>query len=305
MTTDQLRSLLTADPSAVLESDRRFYFKQIAQAAELIAANARLRPVVLLAGPSGSGKTTTALLIERELDRKGMETHTLCMDDYFLPLTEREIELLHRNELDLEKPTRVDIPFFRQQLGQILDGQEIELPRYDFKTSRRVFDGRTLRRKSGELIIMEGIHALNPDVTGHADSTTRIYVSVRTRITAQDGSVLHPSKIRLVRRMLRDSLCRGRAYTQTIEMRERVDRGEQRYIMPFKQHAHYSIDSFYSAEMGVYHTCLAGALDRLEAEYPDLADAVQVLRELPEVDPALVPEDSLLREFIGGSALPY
>ena len=111
MTTDQLRSLLTADPSAVLESDRRFYFKQIAQAAELIAANARQRPVVLLAGPSGSGKTTTALLIERELDRKGMDTHTLCMDDYFLPLTEREIELLHRNELDLEKPTRVDIPF--------------------------------------------------------------------------------------------------------------------------------------------------------------------------------------------------
>ena len=189
MTTDQLRSLLTADPSAVLESDRRFYFKQIAQAAELIAANARQRPVVLLAGPSGSGKTTTALLIERELDRKGMETHTLCMDDYFLPLTEREIELLHRNELDLEKPTRVDIPFFQQQLSQILDGQEIELPRYDFKTSRRVFDGRTLRRKPGELIIMKGIHALNPDVTGHADSTTRIYVSVRTRITAQDGSV--------------------------------------------------------------------------------------------------------------------
>ena len=128
---------------------------------------------------------------------------------------------------------------------------------------------------------------------------------MRTRITAQDGSVLHPSKIRLVRRMLRDNLCRGRPYEQTIGMRERVDRGEQKYIMPFKQHAHYSIDSFYSAEMGVYHTCLAGALDRLEAEYPDLADAVQVLRELPEVDPALVPEDSLLREFIGGSALPY
>ena len=104
---------------------------------------------VFLVGPSGSGKTTTALLIERELDRRGMETHTLSMDNYFRPLTPQEIELLHRNELDLETPTRVDVPFFQQQLGQILDGQEIALPRYDFKSSRRVFEGRTLRRRPG------------------------------------------------------------------------------------------------------------------------------------------------------------
>ena len=91
MTTDQLSALLTADPAAVLENDRRFYHKQIVQAAELIAANAEKRPVILLAGPSGSGKTTTALLIERELDRMGMETHTLSMDNYFRPLTPQEI----------------------------------------------------------------------------------------------------------------------------------------------------------------------------------------------------------------------
>ena len=305
MTTDQLSALLTADPAAVLENDRRFYHKQIVQAAELIAANAEKRPVILLAGPSGSGKTTTALLIERELDRRGMETHTLSMDNYFRPLTPQEIELLHRNELDLETPTRVDVPFFQQQLGQILDGQEIALPRYDFKSSRRVFEGRTLRRRPGELVIMEGIHALNPEVTGFADSTTRIYVSVRTRITARDGMVLHPSKIRLVRRLLRDSLCRGRAFSQTIGMREQVDRGEQRYIIPFKKHAHYSVDSFYSAEMGVYRGCLKDALDRLDKEYPALADVVQVLRELPEVPQELVPADSQLREFIGGSVLDY
>ena len=305
MTTDQLSSLLTADPAALLERDRCFYHEQIDRAADLIAANAAQRPVVLLAGPSGSGKTTTALLIERELDRRGMETHTLCMDDYFRPLTPEELELLHRNELDLEKPTRVDIPFFRKQLGQILAGEEIELPRYDFKTSTRIFDGRTLRRKPGELIIMEGIHALNPDVTGYADETTRIYVSVRTRITAHDGSVLHPSKIRLVRRMLRDKLCRGRAFSQTVANRVRVDQGEQRYIMPFKPRAHYSIDSFHSAEMAVYHACLQDEPDTLQAAFADLADAAQVLRELPALDPAFVPRDSLLREFIGDSSLNY
>ena len=108
-----------------------------------------------------------------------------------------------------------------------------------------------------------------------------------------------------VRRLLRDSLCRGRAFSKTIGMREQVDRGEQRYIMPFKKHAHYSVDSFYSAEMGVYHGCLKDALDRLDKEYPALADVVQVLRELPEVPQELVPADSLLREFIGGSILDY
>ena len=251
----------------------------------------------------GFGKTTTALLIERELDRRGMETHTLSMDDYFCPLTERELELFSRNELDLERPSRVDVPFFQEQLGKLLAGEEVELPHYDFKNSVRVFDGRTLRRRPGELVILEGIHALNPEVTGYDGRTTRIYVSVRTRITPRSGHPLHPSKIRLVRRMLRDSTGRGRALSETIAMRERVDRGEQRYIMPFKPRAHGSIDSFYSAELGVYRPLLLDDLERLAL--PELSDVVEVMRELPDVPADLVPQDSLLREFIGGSTLPY
>ena len=303
MTTDQLSALLTADPNAVLESDRRHYFKQIEQAAQVIAANAEKRPIILLAGPSGSGKTTTALLIERELERLGLQTHTLQMDDYFSPLTEQELALLRENKLDLEKPTRVDIPFFQEHLDRILSGEEIELPRYDFKASSRVFEGRMLHRKSGELVIMEGIHALNPTVTGHADSTSRVYVSVRTRITAKDGLTLHPSKIRLARRLLRDRTGRGRKLTETIGMRERVDRGEQNYIMPYKGLAHCSIDSFYSAEMSVYRPYLYEELKALVPDYPDLADLVHILSELPDVPSEMIPTDSLLREFSGGSEL--
>lgn len=305
MTTDQLTALLTADPAAVIESDRRFYYKQIMQTVDIISANASKRPVILLSGPSGSGKTTSALLIERELDRRGMETHTLSMDEYFSPLTAEEKELLRQNKLDLEKPTRVDIPFFQQQLGQILDGEEIMLPRYDFHESKRYFDGRTLRRHPGELVIMEGIHALNPDVTGYANQTTRVYVSVRTRITTKDGTTLHPSKIRLARRLLRDRTGRGRALTETIGMRERVDIGERKYIMPFKQNAHCSIDSFFSSEMSVYRDYLLDDLEALLPDYRDLADLVQVLREIPSVPEELIPRDSLLREFIGGSELNY
>lgn len=305
MTTDQLQSLLTADAAAVMENDRRHYQAQIEQTAQILAANAAQRPIVLLAGPSGSGKTTTALLLERELERRGIRTHTLQMDDYFCPLTQEELALLRENKLDLEKPTRVDIPFFRQQLDRILACEEVQLPRYDFKTSKRVFEGRTLRRANGELVIMEGIHALNPSVTGHAENTSRVYVSVRTRLTARDGTVLHPSKIRLARRLLRDRTGRGRALTETIGMRERVDRGEQQYIMPFKPLAHCSVDSFYSCELSVYRSLLLDDLTALLPQYPDLEDLVHILRELPPVDAEIVPSDSLLREFIGGSTLAY
>ncbi len=305
MTTDQLSALLTADPKAVLENDRRLYFKQIEQAAKVIAANAQTRPIILLAGPSGSGKTTSALLIERELKRMGIVTHTLQMDDYFCPLTAQELELLRENKLDLEKPTRVDIPYFQEHLDRILACEEFELPRYDFKTSSRVFEGKTLHRKPGELVIIEGIHAMNPTVTGHADSTSRVYVSVRTRVTAKDGQTLHPSKIRLARRLLRDRTGRGRKLTETIGMRERVDRGEQNYIMPYKELAHCSIDSFYSAELSIYRPYLYEDLKALVPDYPDLAELVHILSELLDVPSEIVPTDSLLREFIGGSELNY
>ena len=124
-----------------------------------------------------------------------------------------------------------------------------------------------------------------------------------TRITPRSGHPLHPSKIRLVRRMLRDGTGRARALSETIAMRERVDRGEQRYIMPLKPRAHGSIDSFYSAELGVYRPLLRDELERLAL--PELSDVVEVMRELPDVPADLVPQDSLLREFIGGSTLPY
>ncbi len=305
MTTDQLTALLRADSSAVIESDRIHYFEQIVHAAEVVAANAEERPIVLLAGPSGSGKTTTALLIERELERMGLVTHTLQMDDYFSPLTQEELELLKENKLDLEKPTRVDIPFFQAQLDQILNGEVVSLPRYDFKESKRVFEGKTLQRKPGEIVIMEGIHALNPQVSGHLEQTTRIYVSVRTRITAHNGEILHPSKIRLARRILRDRTGRGRTIHDTIGMRERVDAGEQKYIMPYKTYAHCDIDSFYASELAVYRPYLIEDLQAVSAQYPDLEDLIHIMRELPDISSEIVPSDSLLREFIGGSELDY
>ncbi len=302
MTTNQLSALLQAEPAAVLQADRSIYTRQVTRAADLVASNLEARPVVLLAGPSGSGKTTTARLLARELDRRGIVTHALQMDDWFSPLTPEEIVRMERNEIDLETPSRVDIPLFQAQLSQLLHGERVKLPHYNFQTSRREYNGRTLRRKPGELVIIEGIHALNPEVAGHMEDTTRLYVSVRTRIAAQDGTILHPSKIRLSRRMLRDSRLRGRDMRATLAMWERVDAGEQRYIMPYKVMAHASIDTFFSAELGIYRPLLLKKLRSLLPHCSALADLILVMQELVDVDLRLLPPDSLLREFVGSEA---
>ena len=274
--------------------------KKISQIADMIAARPGVR-MVLISGPSSSGKTTFCKRLSIQLLTCGVKPVPISLDDYFV---DRELTPKDDNgEYDYESLYALNIELLNKQLNALFAGEEVELPHYDFKNSVRVFDGRTLRRRPGELVILEGIHALNPEVTGYDGRTTRIYVSVRTRITPRSGHPLHPSKIRLVRRMLRDSTGRGRALSETIAMRERVDRGEQRYIMPFKPRAHGSIDSFYSAELGVYRPLLRDELERLAL--PELSDVVEVMRELPDVPADLVPQDSLLREFIGGSTLPY
>ena len=303
MTTDQLSALLAQDPAAVLEHDRRLYEQQIVRAADLIAAHAQERPAVLLAGPSGSGKTTTALLIERELDRRGMETHTLSMDDYFCPLTERELELFSRNELDLERPSRVDVPFFQEQLGKLLAGEEVELPRYDFKNSVRVFDGRTLRRRPGELVILEGIHALNDDITSKHPEAFKLYISARSNVEFSGKVVFKGTWMRLVRRTVRDKLFRAYDPANTIAMWANVRRGEKLYISPFKNKANLMLDTALEYELPVMNhiaTELFSSIPEGIERYDELKTVLPALQLFGHIDNDLVAPDSLVREFIGG-----
>ena len=308
MTTDQLSALLAQDPAAVLEHDRRLYEQQIVRAADLIAAHAQERPAVLLAGPSGSGKTTTALLIERELDRRGMETHTLSMDDYFCPLTERELELFSRNELDLERPSRVDVPFFQEQLGKLLAGEEVELPHYDFKNSVRVFDGRTLRRRPGELVILEGIHALNDDIAGRHPETAKLYISARSNVNEGSALRFKGTWMRLTRRAVRDYNFRGTGVAETLDMWANVRRGEKLYISPYKHRANYIFDSSLPYEVSVmknYAVPILEAVPEENARRSELLDLIHGFDHFLPIDPDLVPPASLIREFIGGGIYEY
>lgn len=274
-----------------------FYYNQIYKTAEIIDRNASGKPLVLLSGPSGSGKTTTALALQRLLLKWGHRVYVISMDHYYKTMTEEERQ---NPNIDLESPARLNIELLNDQLNDMVKGRPVELPKYDFKNSLSLPSGRIIDRRPGDIIIIEGIHSLNPEViTVNEAFVTSIYVSVRTRIST-DRLTLHPERIRLLRRMLRDSSYRGRSIGATIGMYHSVQEGEARYILPYKNRAQQQIDSIIAYELSIYKQ-----LRSQLSGYNGIEDLCHVLVCIEDLDQDYVPEDSLLREFIGGSCFSY
>ena len=292
------------DPKGYVKAVNEDYLYKLTQIANDIAESHNEKPVVLLSGPSGSGKTTTALMIEKILDEMGHETHTLSMDNWFCPLTEAEKALASEGKMDLESPLRVDSQLLNKQIEAISACREIELPKYDFKTSTRMGSGKKFKRNKGEIVIFEGIHALNPAVITVPDSMiNKIYVSVRTRISGE-GILLHPSRIRLMRRMIRDRNFRKRSLRETMNMFHSVEAGENKYIMPYKYRSDYDVDTFMSYELSAYRGDLLEQLHELE-DIPEIKECIAVLEQLTPIDKADISKDSLICEFIGNGQFKY
>ncbi len=284
-------------PKFIYEADIAYRY-QLEKIADEIVKAKNERPVILLSGPSGSGKTTTALMIEKLLNEKGCPTHTLSMDNYFNSLTEEQKKLAALGKMDLESPERMNKTLLNEQIEAIGKCEEVELPRYNFATSTSEKSGKIFKRRAGELVIFEGIHALNPSVITVPDEKIwKLYVSVRTRITCDD-LILHPSKIRLLRRMLRDKKFRDRSFIETMNMFEGVESGENKYIMPYKHRSDYDIDTFIAYELNVYREFLLENLHEL-SDIPELADVTRVLENTEPIGSDDVPKTSLIREFIG------
>ncbi len=295
---------LTADPKGYVQAVNEEYQYQLERITENIISSRNDRPVILLSGPSGSGKTTTAFMIEKLLDEAGFETHTISMDNYFCPLTHEEKELAALGKMDLESPDRIDADLLNTQIESIQHGEEIEIPKYNFANSTREHSGLFLKRGKGELVIFEGIHALNPAVITVPDSKLiKLYVSVRTRVTCGD-IILHPSKVRLMRRMIRDKNFRNRALRETMNMFHSVESGENKYIMPYKHRSDYDIDTFMAYELNAYRDSLIDQLREL-SDFPELADVTAVLEQLVPLDKKDISRDSLICEFIGRGQFKY
>lgn len=301
---NRINSGIEQNPQEYIKSVNDIYFWHIREIVENIARNKEHKPVILLSGPSGSGKTTTALIIAKMLSEMGCPTHTLSMDNYFKSLTDKECELSLLGKLDLESPDRIDKDLLNTQIEAIEKCQAVDIPRYNFAESRRDGIKMNFQRKDGELVIFEGIHALNPDViTFDEDKLCKLYVSVRTRIVCGD-IILHPSKVRLMRRMIRDRNFRKRSLRETMNMFHSVEAGENKYIMPYKHRSDYDIDTFMAYEMNVYRDSLLDELKTMN-DVPELADVTEVLENLDSLDKKYVTPDSLICEFIGNGIFKY
>ena len=204
---------------------------------------------------------------------------------------------------------RLDIPLFSEHLRKLATKEEFDMPRFDFTTQSRSGSVK-MSRGHNEIIIIEGIHALNPTVTGDTHKFALcMYVSVRTRLKAADGTMLHPRHIRLMRRLCRDRLFRKRQYGESFRMFTSVSRGEDLYITPYKSRADFDIDTFMAYEASVYKNFLLDGLiaerDSELAKFPACGEIIKFLSELDAIAPEYVPTSSMIREFIGGSEFRY
>lgn len=292
------------NPKKFIDFCENEYNTQLEKIARSIADNAEIAPIVLISGPSGSGKTTTAMKLEALLDSLGFETHTISLDNYFRELSDEEFKLAKDGKLDLESPQRLDKEYLNMQIKCILEYIGVDIPRYNFTTCKREFSGWTLKRKEGEIIIFEGTHALNPEViTTPDENCARFYVSIRSQIVTESEELLS-RVIRLARRMIRDQETRDRDILDTFNMYDSVNEGEDEFIKPFMKRCNYSIDTIVPYELNIYSAIILESLETLP-QTNDVLTLKTVLSKAYKLDQSLVPESSLLREFIGGSSLKY
>lgn len=288
-------------------SDAQFNSK-VRTAADRIAENLRRSPIVLLSGPSGSGKTTSALKIEEELTRRGIRTHTVSMDNYFRPISE-DTPRTQDGSYDLESPLCMDMELLNEHFTALNQGKEIRIPHYDFARRMRDTSRCTpMRLGPDEVVVFEGIHALNDSLGGQHPEAFKIYLSARSDIVDGDQVVFKGTWLRLTRRCVRDMNFRGSDVPQTFALWANVRRGEKLYISPFKYRANLILDTALPYEvcvLGRYAPILRQALPQDSARQQEMVQMIDAFQRFVPIDASLVAPDSLLREFIGDSAYSY
>ncbi len=293
-----------SDPVAFLEESDRSFQRHVSQAAEQILENCSRSPIVLLAGPSGSGKTTTALKIERELERQGVKTHAIALDNYYMTPDRVNGPRTPEGDYDFESPRCLDMALLDQHFSALEQGEEIQVPEYDFVHQRRSSERFTpLRLGRDEIAVFEGIHALSDDLAGkHADAFM-VYISARSNVMRLGHIIFKGTWMRLTRRAVRDYNFRGNPVEDTLSMWANVRRGEKRYISPYKDRADLIFDSALPYEVNVlrqYAEPLFQAIPEENIRRREILEMIWAFDRFVPIDDTLVAKDSLIREFIGG-----
>ena len=285
--------------------------KKIAQIADTIYnrnENGDRVKLVLISGPSSSGKTTFSKRLSVQLMTNGLRPYPIALDNYFVNREDTPKDA--NGDYDYESLYALDLKKFDEDLQALLRGEEIELPRYNFTTGRREYNGDKLRIDEHTILILEGIHALNPELTPliPAANKYKIYVSALTTISLDDHNWIPTTDNRLLRRIIRDYNYRGYSARETISRWPSVRSGEDKWIFPYQENADVMLNSSLFYEISVLRPYAERILREVPDTVPEYGEARRLLKFLDNfipIDPAEIPPTSLLREFIGGSSFRY
>ena len=296
---NDINTAIRTNPKAFVTKCDNLYDNRVAAAAELVVSRLNRSRVVLLAGPSSSGKTTTASRVRKALADRGVFAHMISLDDYYRSKREPDYPKTKDGEPDLEAPEGLNIPLLSQHLEALDKGGEIVVPYFDFQIQEQVPEKyRTIQLHDNEVVIFEGIHGLNPMLTGKNPEATRLFVSTASSVYDNDVEVFDRVWMRVLRRIVRDYNFRAASAEETLGMWRNVRMGEKKYITPFKGSAHYAIDSSLGYEVAAFRPIAEPML--IEAEehpQPKLVDLIlEGLESFDPLDPAELPETSLLKE---------
>lgn len=264
--------------------------------------------VVLIAGPSSSGKTTTTKRLAIQLMTNLLRPIVISLDNYFVDRTRTPRD--EKGDYDYESLYALDLDLFNHDLNAILAGEEVSLPTYNFITGEREYKGDKVRLTDRSILLFEGIHGLNPELTKDIpeEAKYRIYVSALTTISIDDHNWVPTTDNRLLRRIIRDHKYRGISVEDTLRRWSGVRRGEEKWIFPYQENADAMFNSSFIFELGVMKKYGEEILSRVPADVPEYAEAHRLMRFLSFFSPISldnVPSTSLLREFLGGSSFHY
>lgn len=296
------------DPAAFIRECDADYDAKIRHAADMIMDNRANSPVVLISGPSGSGKTTTSKKIEEELNSRGITTHALAMDSYFRTVDEKSPRTAD-GKLDLESPLCLDMDLLSEHFDRLEHGQSIDVPKYLFALQRRAVEpSETIRLGKNDIVVAEGIHALNDILTDRHPNALKLYISARSNVEKDGALVFKATWMRLVRRVVRDYKFRGASPEYTFSLWANVRRGEKKNISPFKDKADWKFDSSFPYEVSV----MKSIAESMFCPVPDEMPRCEELRHIcpafdlfDAIDTKYLLEDSLLTEFVGGGKYKY
>ena len=281
--------------------------KKIARIADEIANRKGIK-LVLIAGPSSSGKTTTCKRLSVQLAVNSIKPIGISLDDYFL-----DRELTPRDEsgdYDFENLHALNLPLLREQMNALFCGKEVELPRYDFPTGKSVKSGKKLRLQEDNVLVVEGIHALNPELMEGVpqEQIYRVYASALTTLLLDNHNYIPTTDNRLLRRIIRDHKYRGVSAQETIRRWPSVRKGENKWIFPFQENCDQMFNSAMLFELAVIKSQAEPLLEQVPEDCPEYAEAYRLRKFLKYIRPIhedQIPPTSLLREFLGGSSFEY